>query len=98
MNRNARITGAIVGAIVGAAVGELLFTASGRRSLERARGLVEKLAGEVRHAGGLYGDVIQEAKRWQPLIQEVREAFGNQGGGTQSSGDGRYDRYSRGPA
>jgi hypothetical protein len=78
---NARIAGAIIGAAVGAAVGQLLFTASGRRSLAETRGLVEKVAGEVRHAGETAGtmvqEVMQEARRWQPLIQEVREAFGS---------------------
>jgi gas vesicle protein len=91
----ARIAGAVVGAVVGAAVGQLLFTESGRRSLAQARGLVEKLAGEIRHAGETAGsvvqDVMQEARRWQPLIQEVRDAFGSYQHAARGD-DARFDR------
>jgi hypothetical protein len=93
---SARIAGAVVGAFVGAAVGQLLFTESGRRSLAQTRGLVEKLAGELRHAGELAGtmvqDVMQEARRWRPLMQEVRDAFGSYQ--QAAHGDMRFDRSS----
>ncbi len=98
---NARIAGAIIGAAVGAAVGQLLFTTSGRRSLAQTRGLVEKLAGEMRHAGETAGtmvqEVMQEARRWQPLIQEVRDAFGSYQAASHPP-EPRFDRAAgRGP-
>ena len=92
MQANPRLVGAIVGAAVGAVVGHLWFTQGGRRTVDRARHLIEQLSTEFKNAGGLAGEFVDEARRWQPLIHRLRDAVGNFQAALHPNGHTRSER------